>query len=231
MTPIDEPPKFPSAAPPPSSCISWTSRATAAPLPMPPQAPPRSTCIIHLIRNTFRLASRNDWDALTHDVKPIYTRPPAGRGQGRPRRDDRQVGPRNTGRSCGCGTTRGKSSPFSWSLPRHPSHGPHRSRTGTIDRRWKPALSAFAITFADRWPAAKPTDEDLRKQPKRDSPVRASIKPSVVQMASPIRVGLRCVACALVRGLCGVSASTVIRVARPVHGWNRARAQRGGRTG
>ena len=31
------------------------------------------TCIIHLIRNTFRLASRRDWDALKHDVKPIYT--------------------------------------------------------------------------------------------------------------------------------------------------------------
>ena len=33
------------------------------------------TCIIHLIRNTFRLASRKDWDALRHDVKPIYTAP------------------------------------------------------------------------------------------------------------------------------------------------------------
>lgn len=31
------------------------------------------TCIIHLIRNTFRLASRRDWDALKRDVKPIYT--------------------------------------------------------------------------------------------------------------------------------------------------------------
>lgn len=31
------------------------------------------TCIIHLIRNTFRLASRQDWDALKRDVKPIYT--------------------------------------------------------------------------------------------------------------------------------------------------------------
>jgi putative transposase len=29
------------------------------------------TCIIHLIRNT--LASRQDWDALKRDVKPIYT--------------------------------------------------------------------------------------------------------------------------------------------------------------
>ena len=28
---------------------------------------------IHLIRNTFRLASRRDWDALKRDVKPVYT--------------------------------------------------------------------------------------------------------------------------------------------------------------
>jgi transposase-like protein len=31
------------------------------------------TCIIHLIRNTFRLASRKDWDALKRDLKPVYT--------------------------------------------------------------------------------------------------------------------------------------------------------------
>jgi transposase-like protein len=31
------------------------------------------TCIVHLIRNTFRLASKRDWDALRRDVKPIYT--------------------------------------------------------------------------------------------------------------------------------------------------------------
>ena len=31
------------------------------------------TCIIHLIRNTFKLASKKDWDALKRDVKPIYT--------------------------------------------------------------------------------------------------------------------------------------------------------------
>jgi transposase-like protein len=36
------------------------------------------TCIIHLIRNTFRLASRRDWDALKRDVKPIYTAVNAG---------------------------------------------------------------------------------------------------------------------------------------------------------
>ena len=31
------------------------------------------TCIIHLIRNTFRLASKRDWDALKRDVGPVYT--------------------------------------------------------------------------------------------------------------------------------------------------------------
>jgi putative transposase len=33
------------------------------------------TCIIHLIRNTFKLASKKDWDALKLDVKPINTAP------------------------------------------------------------------------------------------------------------------------------------------------------------
>jgi putative transposase len=36
------------------------------------------TCIVHLIRNTFHLASRRDWDALRRDVKPIYTAVNAG---------------------------------------------------------------------------------------------------------------------------------------------------------
>ena len=31
------------------------------------------TCIIHLIRNTFRYASRKFWDKISFDLKPIYT--------------------------------------------------------------------------------------------------------------------------------------------------------------
>jgi transposase-like protein len=31
------------------------------------------TCVLHLIRNTFRLASRADWDAMARDLRPIYT--------------------------------------------------------------------------------------------------------------------------------------------------------------
>ena len=35
------------------------------------------TCIIHLIRNTFRLTSRKDVDAIRRDIRPIYTAPNA----------------------------------------------------------------------------------------------------------------------------------------------------------
>jgi len=32
-------------------------------------------CVVHLIRNSFRYASRRDWPALAKDLKPIYTAP------------------------------------------------------------------------------------------------------------------------------------------------------------
>ena len=31
------------------------------------------TCVLHLIRNTFRLASRADWDKMARDLRPVYT--------------------------------------------------------------------------------------------------------------------------------------------------------------
>src|SRR6476659_9252244 len=30
-------------------------------------------CLVHLLRNTYRLSSRRDWDALKKHVTPIYT--------------------------------------------------------------------------------------------------------------------------------------------------------------
>jgi putative transposase len=32
-------------------------------------------CILHLIRNTFRYASRKDWEAIAKDLRPVYTAP------------------------------------------------------------------------------------------------------------------------------------------------------------
>jgi transposase-like protein len=33
------------------------------------------TCVIHLLRNSFRYAARQDWDKLARDLKPVYTAP------------------------------------------------------------------------------------------------------------------------------------------------------------
>lgn len=35
------------------------------------------TCIVHLLRNSFRYASRKDWAQLAKDLKPVYTAPSA----------------------------------------------------------------------------------------------------------------------------------------------------------
>ena len=39
-------------------------------------------CIIHLLRNTFRFASRKYWDQIAHDLRPVYTAADRGRGAG-----------------------------------------------------------------------------------------------------------------------------------------------------
>jgi putative transposase len=33
------------------------------------------TCVVHLLRNSFRYASRKDWSTLAKDLKPVYTAP------------------------------------------------------------------------------------------------------------------------------------------------------------
>jgi putative transposase len=33
------------------------------------------TCVIHLLRNTFRYASRKYWDQMAKDIRPVYTAP------------------------------------------------------------------------------------------------------------------------------------------------------------
>jgi transposase-like protein len=40
-------------------------------------------CIIHLIRNTFRYASRRDWDAISKQLRPVYTAPTEQAAQAR----------------------------------------------------------------------------------------------------------------------------------------------------
>lgn len=33
------------------------------------------TCIVHLLRNSFRYAARQDWDKIARALKPVYTAP------------------------------------------------------------------------------------------------------------------------------------------------------------
>jgi putative transposase len=85
------------------------------------------TCIIHLIRNTFRLASRADHDAIKKDLKAISPRrpqtPPSSRWK-----SSRKSGARSIGRSSGCGAARGPSSSRS-SIMTSKSDGSSAART------------------------------------------------------------------------------------------------------
>jgi transposase-like protein len=154
------------------------------------------TCIVHLIRNTFRLTSKRDWDAMKRDVKLIYTAVNAaaaraaldelaekwGRQYGAvirlwdsaweqfiPFLDyDAEI------RTVICSTNAIESLNARYRRAvKARGHFPTEQAaikclylvTRSLDptgtggtrwtMRWKPALNAFAITFADRFPSAE----------------------------------------------------------------------------
>jgi transposase-like protein len=154
------------------------------------------TCIIHLIRNTFRLASRRDWDALKHDVKPIYTAVNADAARAALDELSEKWGTKYAAiirlwnnaweefipfldydveiRTVLCSTNAIESLNARYRRAvKARGHFPTEQAamkclylvTRSLDptgrgrarwtMRWKPALNAFAITFADRWPAAE----------------------------------------------------------------------------
>jgi len=154
------------------------------------------TCIIHLIRNTFRYASRKYWDQIARDMKPIYTAPTPtearrayeefadqwGRAYPAIKRlwdnaweefipfldyhvDIRKV-------ICSTNAIESLNARYRRAV-RARGHFPNEQSamktlylvTRSLDPkgtgqtrwavRWKPALNAFAVTFADRMPAAQ----------------------------------------------------------------------------
>lgn len=154
------------------------------------------TCIIHLIRNTFRLASKRDWDALKRDVKPIYTAPSPTAARAALDELTEKWGSQYGAiirlwenaweefipfldydveiRTVICSTNAIESLNARYRRAvRARGHFPTEQAalkclylvTRSLDptgrgrarwtMRWKPALNAFAITFADRWPAAE----------------------------------------------------------------------------
>ena len=154
------------------------------------------TCIIHLIRNTFRYASRKYWDQISRELKPVYTA--ATIADAERARDEfldkwGRAYPAIRGlwlnaweeftpflaydveiRKVLCSTNAIESlnARFRRAV-RARGHFPNEQSamktlylvTRSLDpkgtgqtrwvTRWKPALNAFAITFADRMPAAE----------------------------------------------------------------------------
>jgi putative transposase len=165
------------------------------------------TCIIHLIRNTFRLASKKDWDALKRDVRPIYTAPNAaaarvafeelaekwGHQYGAIIRLWESAWEEFTPfldydveiRTVICSTNAIESLNARYRRAvRARGHFPTEAAalkclylvTRSLDptgvgrtrwtMRWKPALNAFAITFANRRPAAETYQPKMLETPK-----------------------------------------------------------------
>jgi putative transposase len=154
------------------------------------------TCIIHLIRNTFRYASRKYWDKISYDLKPIYAAPTAAEARLRYQEFAEKWGRAYPAikklwdnaweefipfldydveiRKVLCSTNAIESLNARYRRAvRARGHFPTEQAamktlylvTRSLDPkgtgqtrwavRWKPALNAFAITFADRMPAAQ----------------------------------------------------------------------------
>src|SRR3569833_2071482 len=64
------------------------------------------TCIVHLLRNSFRYAARQDWDKIAKALKPVYTAPTESAAMERWMEFAETWGRR----SCDCGRTPGPSS-------------------------------------------------------------------------------------------------------------------------
>jgi len=154
------------------------------------------TCIIHLIRGSFRYASRKYWDELSKDLRPIYTAVNADAAAGALDALDDKWGKRYPAmirlwrnawsefipfldydveiRKVICSTNAIESLNARYRRAvKARGHFPTEQAalkclylvTRSLDPkgtgqtrwavRWKPALNAFAITFADRMPAAE----------------------------------------------------------------------------
>jgi len=154
------------------------------------------TCVIHLIRNTFRLAGRQHWDGLRRDVKPIYTAPNPAAARAALDELTEKWGTKYAAivrlwenaweefipfldydieiRRVICSTNAIESLNARYRRAiKARGHFPTEQAalkclylvTRSLDptgagrarwtMRWKPAVNAFAITFADRWPDAQ----------------------------------------------------------------------------
>ena len=161
--------------------------------------PPRLTagvCVIHLLRNTFKYAARQNWDQIARDIKPVYTAPTEAAAAARFEEFAEKWGTKYPAAIglwraawtefipfldydveirrviCTTNAIESLNARFRRAV-RARGHFPTDQAalkclylvtrgldpTGTGQARWvtrwKPALNAFAVTFADRMPAAE----------------------------------------------------------------------------
>src|SRR5215212_6993504 len=127
------------------------------------------TCVIHLLRNTFRYASRKYWDQIAKDIRPVYTAPAEAAAKERFTEFvpflDHDVEIRRV--ICSTNAVESLNARYRRAI-RARGHFPTEQAamkclylvTRSLDptgrgkarwaMRWKPALNAFAITFEGR---------------------------------------------------------------------------------
>ena len=154
------------------------------------------TCVIHLIRGTFRYASKRYWEALAKDMRAIYTAPTAAAAWAAFEELEEKWGKpypaipklwRNAWDTfipfldydveirrvlCSTNAIESLNARFRRAVNAKSHFPTEQAATKTLYlvvrsldpkglgqarwvTRWKPALNAFAITFADRMPAAE----------------------------------------------------------------------------
>jgi transposase-like protein len=92
------------------------------------------TCVLHLVRNTFRYASKQYWYEPARDLRTVYTA--ATEQAARERFDEfAGIGASATQRSSACGKTPGRSSSPSWrTTPRSAKSSTRRTRSRACTR-------------------------------------------------------------------------------------------------
>lgn len=107
------------------------------------------TCVVHLLRNSFRYAARQDWDKIAKLLKPAYTAPTEEAALDRFGRVRRRVGQEVSGDREAVGERMGGVHPFPAVRHRDPPHRLHHQRD-RVGQRADPASGQVPRTLPER---------------------------------------------------------------------------------
>jgi putative transposase len=107
------------------------------------------TCVVHLLRNSFRCAARQDWEKMAKALKRVYTAP-RGRRAGAVRRVRRLLGSEVPGGGAAVGERLGGVHPLPAVRRRDPPHRVHHQRHHRDELRINGAPSVASSTADGR---------------------------------------------------------------------------------